>query len=288
MIFLGFTTAQKDDIVTRYCADHGIVKVYQLAPAKFAMPLTFPNAEHIEWAGIIQYKYFYRLLSEIDKTSLIVVNECLRTQDRNDLTYNCMRHFLQQAGHQIIFQYLPIIDSIEDFMILFDLDTRSQWKREAFRPELLREASINIRAITPNLHPIAVEASVKDRETYTATKAKLFAELGLKDPHTLPRNLHLVSGKAKLRHVQTDAHYIGRNNRFKLPDMQTYKEGNYVHAPYTVFEFCHNFIDFVDFLSLSKQTEIPALVADLKADQWYFDRYQRWLGRLSDAYSALR
>ena len=69
---------------------------------------------------IIQYKFYYRLLQEIGKDTLLVVNECLRMQNRYDLTYNCLRLFLQQTPHALVFQYLPIIDTIADFMVLFD------------------------------------------------------------------------------------------------------------------------------------------------------------------------
>ena len=61
--------------------------------------------EFIEWADIIEYRYYYRLLQEIGSKTLVVVNECLRTQARHDLTYNCMRLFLNQTDHRLIFQY---------------------------------------------------------------------------------------------------------------------------------------------------------------------------------------
>lgn len=79
---------------------------------------------------------------------------------------------------------------------------------------------------------------------------------------------------------------IGRNNRFKVDTLQTYKEDTYAHT-YTVFEFPHNFIDFADFLALSGQTELDVLVADLKVDQWYFQRYAQWTERLNEAYASL-
>jgi len=125
MIRLGYDDAAKDATITAYCAAHAIRKVFVLSPAKFRFSCSTPH-EIVEWADIIEYRFYYRLLREIDQSTLIVINECLRTQNRHELAYNCIPLFLQQTGHQVVFQYLPLIESPEDFMILFDFDTRSQ------------------------------------------------------------------------------------------------------------------------------------------------------------------
>lgn len=293
MIYLGLDNQTKDARIGEYCAAHDIRKVFILSPEKFKFACSFPESEVIEWADIIEYQYFYRLLQEIDRRTLVVVNECLRTQNRYDLTYNCIRHFLNQTVHQLIFQYLPLIDASQDFMILFDFDTRSRWKREKFNPSLLTESELVSNEVSLKLQRVEVETPDALKVAYQKEKEKLFASIGLKDPHTLPRNLYLVGGKAKLRHVESGSlfndgkHYIGRNNRFKIEGLQTYREKEYPHH-YTVFEFCHNFIDFADFLSLSRQSSFDVLVADLKADAWYFDRYMEWIGRINECYAGLQ
>lgn len=295
MIYLGLDNQEKDRRINEYCAAHGIEKVIILSPEKLRFASSFANHEHIEWAEIIQYKFYYQLLQEINDQTLIVVNECLRTQNRYDLTYNCIRHFLNQTSHQLIFQYLPLIDSPEDFMILFDFDTRSRWKREKLRPDLLAESRIEVARTIPIFSRIKIETDQKTKDAYQKEKERLIANIGLKDPHTIPRNLYLMSGKAKLKHIESGAdglfaerwHYIGRNNRLKVETLQTYKEASYPNAPYTVFEFCHNFIDFADFMALSRQKEFDALCADLKVDEWYFDRYRQWAERIKDGYAAL-
>jgi len=287
MICLGYTSEEKQDCVRTYCEDHDIKKVYVLNPVRFRTNYSWQDLEYIDWPEIILYKFFYRLLSEIDETSLIVVDECLHTQNRNDLTYNCMRHFLNQAHHQVVFQHLPIIDNLDDFMILFDFDTRSRWKREKFQECFLNEADLHIHQVEVALTEIPVITDEKTHVLYARKKEALFAELGLKDPHTLPRNLHLIAGKAKLDNLFPDCHYIGRNKRFKLSNLCTYREASYPHS-YTIFEWCHNVIDFSSFLCLSQQTEFDVLVSDLKVDRWYFERYQAWIGRLGDAYTAIQ
>lgn len=288
MIHLGLTPEQKVARIADYCRQHDIQKTVILSPAKFALACDLPNTEQVEWAEIILYRFFYRLLQEIDGRTLVVVNECLRTQNRYDLTYNCIRHYLNQAGHQLVFQWLPLIDDLQDFMILFDFDTRSRWKRERFDSDLLAECTLEVSPHAPRLQALPVATDAKTQAAYAANKAKLLSELGNRDPHTLPRNLYLMSGRSKLPHVEPGRWYVGRNNRFKLAQAQTYKEVTYPNAPYTVFELPHNFIDFADFMSLSGQEEVPVLVADLKVDHWYFERYNQWARRIEDGYSSLQ
>lgn len=287
MIYLGLDNFEKDQLVSNYCLGNSITKVFVFSPSKFKTTTTFDPHENIEYDQIIQYKYYYRLLQEIGKDTLLVINECLRTQSRHDLTYNCLRNFLNQTQHQLIFQYLPLIDTLEDFMILFDFDTRSQWKRTPWSAQLLLEANVVTKRIPLELVRVPVTVTANTKEAYAVEKRKLIDGIGLKDPHTIPRNLYLMSGRAKLDCVTQGQYYVGRNNRFKVPTLQTYREEDYPRD-YTVFELCHNFIDFIDFLSLSRQARVPILVTDLKVDQWYFDRYQSWVERIRDAYSALQ
>ena len=171
MIHLGATTANKHIIIQDYCTTHNIEKVIVLTPPKFdigevGLVGSVKSCETVKYDEIIMYKFFYRLLQEIDDKHLIVVNECMRTQNRNDLTYNCIRHYLNQTPHQIIFQYLPIIESIEDFMILFDFDTNSNWKREKFSTELLKECTVFTEGVTPILNPIQVQSSPMTQAKY--------------------------------------------------------------------------------------------------------------------------
>lgn len=284
MIHLGQTPETKRATIDAYRRAHGLTSAVMLSPAKFAFPVDF---ETVDWPDIIEYRFFYRLVQEVDAGTLVVINECLRTKNRYDLTYNCIRHILNQAGHVLVFQWLPIIDDMQDFMVLFDWVTRSRWKRERFDPELLAETTLDVTPRPVTLEPIRIQADAKTRAQYAAEKAKLFANLGLKDPHTLPRQLHLIGGRLRAGHADFDAWHLARNNRFKLDRVQTYKEPAYPHRPYTLMDFPHNTGDLVDALSLAQQTHVPALVTDLPVDAWYLDRYTTWTGRLADAYASL-
>jgi len=285
MIFLGLTPAQKNAEITRYCKAHDIDKVFFLSPEKFRFPVTVEH-EYVEWADIIMYRHYYRLIQEIGPNTLVVVNECLRTQNRHELTYNCIRNFMNQTTHQLIFQYLPLIDTFDDFMILFDFDTRSRWKRERWRPGFRDEARIHVQEVLIEFNPIYVPASPKLQAAYAKEKRDRIDNIGQRDPHTIPRNLYLLSGRARRPHVDPAKYYIGRNQRFRLDNLQTYRQDEFLHH-YTVFEFPHDFIQFADFVALSGQSRFDVLVADLKVDYWYLERYQAWSERIRDGYSAI-
>lgn len=285
MICLGYDINQKNAEILKYLKINEIKKIYVFNPEKFTEHFS-ANAEYISYKNIIEYEYFYRLLQEIDKNSLIIINECLRTQNRNDLTYNCLRHYINQAGHILIFQYLPFISDIEDFMILFDFDTKSEWKRSKFDQSLIINSKIKINKIEINFHEDKVITSNTLKVKYELEKDNLLSNLGLKDPHTLPRNLYLFTGKPKLQKIRLPRFYIGRNNRFKLNNLITYKD-EIIEKKYDIFEFPHNFIDFVDFLYLSKQKEFNVITTDIKIDEWYFNRYTEWVDSLNNFYNIL-
>ena len=144
MIYLGYATVEKERIISEYQAAHGIRKTVVIAPERF--PLTIAGADQVGYADVIMYVTFYRLLQEMDRDTLIVLHECLRTQNRYDLAYNCIRNYLNKTPHVLIFQTLPQIDAAEDFMVLFDWATQSRWKRRHFDAELIRsEAQVNVQ-----------------------------------------------------------------------------------------------------------------------------------------------
>jgi hypothetical protein len=285
VIRLASTESEKQAAIQGYVAEYDVTRVVMLSPEKYQFECQGVT-EHIEYEQIIKYKTFYRLVQEIDASTLVVVNECLRTQNRSDLTYNCIRHFLSQTRHQIVFQYLPIIDTVADLMILIDFDTQSRWKGQSFREDMLKELDIAVREPPVKFVEHRVDVTKSDRAAYELKKKSLFDGIGLKDPHTIPRNLYLETGKAKVRAIDAGGLYVGRNNRFKLPGMRSYKETAY-DGEHTVFEFPHNVIDFSDFLSLSRQASVPVLTTELKCDQWYLQRYKEWWGRVQDAYSGV-
>ena len=282
MIYIGMDAAQKSRCIAEYREANAIRRTYILSPAIHAFDHGVPDARDVEWDEIIMYRTFYPLLQEIGADSLVVVNECLRTPNRNDLTYNCIRHYLSQTGHQLVFNRLPAISEPSDFMTLFDFDTKSLWKREPFDADFVHEhASMSVIHREPTFAKVDVATDDQTKAVYVKEKAKLFAGIEGKDPHTIPRNLHLVGGKARMAAADPASPHVGRNNRLGHPAMAVYKEDAYPAAAYVVAEFPHSFLDFADFLALSGQEAVTGLVTDLPVDGWYYRRYVDWSERLA-------
>lgn len=286
MIRLGFNDREKAQAVSAYCAKHSIEKVFLIAPPRFMGVPMDVDVERLELSSIIEYRIFYRMMQEVGPGTLVIVNECLRKQYRSDLAYNCIRNFLLQTEHQIIFQHLPIVDSLDDFMILVDFDTRSRWRLHRWEPGFRGELDLVVKEVPLVFSEHRVEASPKDHERYSKEKRKLIDGIGLRDPHIIPRNLGLFTGTVKARHIDQGAHYVARNGRLRLPNLQTYRDTSFPHE-YDVFEFCHNFVDFAEFVALTQQSRFRVMTTDLKVDRWYFDRYAAWAERLAGAYEAL-
>lgn len=300
MIYLGHSDVEKGRIIDGYCAAHGLPrrKVVVISPKQF--PLQLDGADNIDLGDVIMYVTFYRLVQEIDGDTLIVLSEVLRNQNRYDLTYNCIRNFLNRTNHHLIFQRLPQIDTAEDFMILFDFDTHSRWKRRAFDADLVRgEIEPAIRPLLPTFGRIDIPTSAKTQARYTQERDQLFATLGARDPHIIPRQLYLIGGQDKLAYI--DQHgsrqlslfevappglYVARNQRLRRDNIVPYSAVE-AGKTYTVVEFPHRFLDYSDFATATGQIHSNVLVASLKVDDWYYRRYTAWSERLDATYASL-
>jgi hypothetical protein len=293
MIYLGCVDDDKRGIIRSYVEDYHIERTIVISADAF--PLSIPGTDQVRYSDVIMYVTFYRLLQEITPKTLIVLNECLRTQNRYDLAYNCIRNYLNLTTHQLIFQQFPQIDTAEDFMVLFDWDTRSRWKRRSFDPYLVKqETQVQVHPLLVEFQRIDVPTSARTREHYDVERERLFREIGSHDPHAIPRNLYMIGGPDKLAYVRAPGHpllgaemfYVARNKRLGMGRITTYADAcpGRQHA---LVELPHRFLDFIDFIYRVGQTAFPVLVADLKVDSWYLSRYQEWARRLHDTYANL-
>lgn len=281
MIGIGLDLAEKRSRIASYAAEHGITRVVEIAPDKFAGQL---GDEHVDWPEVQRYRTYFRLLQEIGTTSLVVVSECLRTTTRSDLNYNCVRHFLDKTPHAIVFQALPLISTIEDFMILFDFATQNRWRRESFRSDLLAESRIIVAPKTYSLTATVAHTDAKTRAKYAKVRAGMFEGIGHGDPHTIPRNLHLVGARARSAAMADGVAYVGRSKRGSCE--ATFKSTTFP-ARCSVVDFPHSFLDFADFVAISGQTAIDVVTTDLPSDVWYLERYQAWIERINAGQAAL-
>ena len=76
------------------------------------------GAWQVTFHETIMYRAMFPWLQEINKDSVLVLNQCLRNTKPNLLDYNCIRHYCQQCGNILVFNRLPLLQSIKDFNIL--------------------------------------------------------------------------------------------------------------------------------------------------------------------------
>ncbi|NLZ19350.1 MAG: hypothetical protein GXY24_03665 [Bacteroidales bacterium] len=247
--------------------------------------MEYPGAKPIEYREIIMYRTFYPLLEEIHPDCLLVFNECLRTQNRSDLTYNCAHHYCNQTPHKIVFEHFPFIEARDDFMILLDFLDKGRYKGKGFSWEFLREQ--DVRAVR---HPLAAEAisialGPKLRQKYQAKKDQLFAELTEEqDPDIIPRHLHVLAGDFKKGGIAADRLHVARNARFKMENVVTYKEAE-PGKEYTIIDFPHRRLDFCDFVKTTGQRRFRFIHSGLPVDDFYFSELTAWIGRLEEFYA---
>lgn len=295
MIYLGLTPPERADAIRAYMVEHNITKVYMFTPPRFMLPgwteeWTTPETEPggqpgrwIEWRFVQFYRYYYRLLQEIDHGTLVVLNEPLRSQNRHCLDYNCVRQYLQQTRHVLIFLTLPIIAEPDDFMVPIDWCTRSRWKREPFDAAMLSEVVVRGRAVLPTFERVPVACTPATHRRYAVLRERLFAEIREnidKDPHVLPRNLAQVSGADKAAVLGECEPYLARSQRLGGA-VATFADVSSAGRR-TVLELPHNFGQYVDALTVTGAPDVRLLVGDTKADRWYADRYDAWAGRVRD------
>lgn len=285
MIRIGLGPREKQKEIDNYLAEHEIKKVFCFYwrgfPVKYKADC---DIEYIEYANIEMYKFFYRLLEEIDDKSLIIMDGCMRTQNRSELIYNCAHHYLGQTPHRIIFEHFPIIESKADFMILLDFENKGKYKGKGFDYVFLQNEDIKIKPVKVRLETIHVDITEKDRERYEKKRDQLFDGLGEKDPETIPRNLQLLAGDIKKKDIKSDKLYVARNKRFKLDNVKSYQEIS-DKGDYIVIDTHYRRLNMNDFLRVSGMTKIRYLSTTLSIDSVIINDFAKWRARLEAIYA---
>jgi len=285
MIRIGLGQREKQKVIDELLTGKNIKKVfcfyYKDFPVKYKADC---EIEYIEYADIEMYKFFYRLLEEIGNDSLIIMDGCMRTQNRSELIYNCAHHYLNQTPHKIIFDHFPIIDTKDDFMILLDFLNKGKYKGKSFDYIFLQQEDIQIKPHKVRMDLIPVEISENDKARYEAKKEDLFNNLGNKDPDTVPRVLQLFAGDLKKKAVQPDQLYIARNKRFKLENVLSYDEIR-AKGQYIVIDTHYRRLNMNNFLKVTGMTTIKYLCTTLPIDSVIIKEFAEWKARLDAIYA---
>jgi len=285
MIRIGLSAREKQREIDDYLKNNEINKIFcfyfKAFPVKYKSDM---EIEYIEYADIEMYKFFYRLLEEIDDRSLIIMDGCTRTQNRNELIYNCAHHYLNQTPHHIIFEFFPIIETSNDFMILLDFDHPNKYKGKSFDYAFLWGEDIKIKPFKVNLKIINVDIIPKDQERYDKKKEQLFNSLGSKDPDTIPRNLQIFAGDLKRKAIEPDKLYVTRNKRFNLDNVKAYKDIT-SRGEYIVIDTHYRRLDFNDFLKTTRMNKIKYLSTVLSIDTVIINSFMKWKAGLDAIYA---
>lgn len=278
---LGASAAERERIVAERARGR---RVFYCGPAVLRGESA---GDRISFDDSVMYVHFYRWLREISADSVLVLEEPLRGTERSTLPLNCLRHYAAQAGETIVFSYLPIVEGPEDFMVLFDLATKSRWRKATLAEAPLSEVEIvSLGPRSVHFTPRVVAVDDKTSARVAKKKRELIDKIGTADPHTIPRRLYQETGLVRFAAVTgTETPLVGRNNRFGLTHLRSFRDAD--TAPRVVFELCHEHTVFNAWLSGTRQTEVEVLVADAKIDRWYFDRYVRWSRALAETYQAV-
>lgn len=286
MILIGLNEKQKQNEICKYVKEHDIQQVIVFSDEKFFMnlPETKCPIRQIGYNETIMYRTFYPLLEEIDSGYLLVMNEMMRDQNRSCLTYNCVAKYTNQTEHRMVFEYLPIIEQGKDIMILLDFATSQRYKGQSLGDIDLGEFDIRCVRRAYNLTPISIPLPDGGLELYEHERDRLFEDLGNKHPDTIPRNLHIWTGRFKKPFINPEAEYVARNARFKRKNITVYKNVE-SGRNYTLIDIPHRRIDFNDFLRRSGQTELKYLSTGLSVDMVYIKSFEEWKRRLEAIYA---
>jgi hypothetical protein len=286
MIRVGLNKKEKEEVLNKYLRENDIRKIFVLYFQKHEDIFDLEGnveIEYIEYKDIIEYPVFYRLLEEIDDDVLIVVNECMRTQNRRELTYNCAHHYLNQTDHKIIFEYFPFIEEKKDFLILLDFQNKGKYRGKGFKWKYLYEEDILVKRNDLIFKSIDVKLTERQVKSYLKKKDYYFDNLGNSDPDTLPRNLHNFLGKFKKAVLHENEIYLARNQRLKLPNIVTYR--NVTQGNLTIIDFPCRRLEFIDYVKSTGTNEVRFVNTCIGADKWYFEDYNKWNERLGEFYA---
>lgn len=189
-IFIG--ECDKGKIISDYIKENSIDRVYTLGEDS-------GFGEHTKFSDVIEYEPYYRLLQEINKDSLVILNECLRKKHRGDLHYNCIRHYIQQTNHVLIFQYYPIIDKEEDFAILMDFIALNPFAKQPYR-YMTDFSGVVVGKVKMDINMREIEIDESYLPLYEQEKEKIISQVK-RDPDIIPRRLLKFSEKINKKYV---------------------------------------------------------------------------------------
>ena len=184
---------QKADIVRSYLKGKDIDKIYIIGDA---MDLDTDKEIYVcPFSESDMYKHYYYLLQHINPRSLVILNEVLKRENRYDLKYNCIRKYVIQTNHRLVFNCFPLIKHEEDFAVLYDMIQDNPFLKEPYK-YITHFEGVHLHHFYLNLNVTEHSFDEAVVQEYEAEKEAVIKEVK-KDPNIIPRRLLKWSEKRK-------------------------------------------------------------------------------------------
>lgn len=298
MVRIGYTRKQKQTVVDDYIRsnpeiNHVYVFTRLLNPTEQEKPqehlrtsecyLEFPaglKVEYINWSEIIMYRTYWPLLSNIDKNSLIIVDELMKLgfEKRSDLTYNCLHHYLAPTTHRIIFEFTPVIDNENDIMIAFAMDDIRFKAKNKFSVAYLDYIDFDCIPRPLPMEITEVSVTSKQEQDYINKIESLFDNLGSKEPITIANEAQIIAGNYKKGCIEDDKKYLARNARFKMNNVFSLSKFNKMVTDNEDWYFIDvplSRLAVTDAVKLARQDKINFISTGLSIDRYVIEEHNR-------------
>jgi hypothetical protein len=284
MIYLGYNDEEKKNVINNYIKDNKINNIYFITNEDLNINIDYDNIKYVVYKNIMKYAYYYRIIENTTRKTLIIINEILKDRNRYNLTYNCIRVFLNNTNHILIFNYFPIIYNREDFCSLIDFDTQTRFKYYKLKDIDFNILNIECKKIDLKLNKIYVSYDLFGKDTYLKSyleyKEDLFKNFSSKDVHVLPRKLQLFTSKIKNRFVKEKC--ISRTKSKKNVSFKSLPK-----EKLKIIDLPFNMVDLINYLYLSKIKEINVITTGFKVDLWFEDRVEKFIKELKYIYDKI-
>lgn len=279
MIYLGLNANDKSRVINIEAGKYDHVYLFHSDDYKDDLTINHDKVTKTNYSESYWYRTFYPLMQNIDKRSLVIVNEYIKDRHRKHLIYNCLKGFVNQSGGVLVFQYTPFVYDEADILKLLDFDNPDK-NRMLSKVEPSIFESIQIKRNTFTLNSIDTQLTQSELNKYEKLKNDLFDKLGHGDPHTIPRQLHLTTGKFKLDAFTGDSsQLLVRNMRLKAGTKYSDVDVNKI---YSILDFPISELEFIKFLYYTNQMTVDSLITSAKVDHYFYNSYNELIERINN------
>lgn len=291
MLYIGLNNGSKIDIINNYIAKNAIKKVLVFSHVALNTDAINAPVEVFKWdecctiKGSKTYKEptWYRLCSELNSNYLIVINEYMRVTHRGHVNYNALFEYQLRTPHNLTFNYLPILEGVEDLAILFRFTTGNNIK--GLQLSELEVPPFEIERKQIKIKPLFVMTNSKLIEKHERIKQELITEAENNvsfDPDNIPRRIYKAFDKERMSTLSHANNIIvGREKGcIGFDSLLNTDDFTVASAPYTANQFTL-------IASLHLTGVMPWVMLNLKCDNYYLNKHNQTIEGIEKAYDYL-